>query len=1005
MPVDHKEKAFEAAIEHHLVTSAGYTKAEQGYFHQERALDPTQFIPFLKDTQKNTWERLEKLLADRTEETVLDDLTKAMDSRGSLDVLRHGFKCYGEPVKVAYFKPATRMNPDDLALYQKNRLTVVRQLMFKATSSQALDLTLCLNGIPIITAELKNPMTGQDVQNAMYQYRNDRDPNDLIFQFKKRALVHFAVDPDLVYMTTRLAGKSTYFLPFNKGNGLGAGNPPAAEGKYKTSYLWEEVWQRDSLLDILGRFMHLEVIETEVGGKKIKKETMIFPRYHQLDAVRKLESTARQEGAGANYLIMHSAGSGKSNSIAWLAHRLSNLHDKNDERVFDTVIVVTDRRVLDQQLQNTIYQFEHQSGVVQKIDEDSTQLAEALKSRVPIIITTLQKFPFVTEKVVDMPDRKYAVIVDEAHSSQTGEAAAELKGVLAGNAVKEKAKQEAQEKGLTDYEEEIVRAMAKRGRQPNLSFFAFTATPKYKTLETFGRKDANGKPQPFHVYSMRQAIEERFILDVLKHYTTYKTYFRLIKSIEDDPKMDKKKAARALARFVSFHPYNLAQKTEVMIEHFQTFTKARIGGRAKAMVVTSSREHAVRYKQEFDKYILEKGYTDIKTLVAFSGTVELDTGDEYTEVAMNSGIRESQLPKEFDKDLYQVLIVAEKYQTGFDQPLLHTMYVDKRLDGVQAVQTLSRLNRTQAGKEDTFILDFVNDAEDIREAFKPYYEVPVIDQQVEPHQLYAIQANLAAEQVYWTNEVEEFAKVFFKPKQSQSQNDHATIHRILSGPVERFEALDEEKQELFRGLLVSFRNLYSFMSQIIPFQDADLEKLYAFIRLLIPRLPKRGIGPAIVLDDEVALRYYRIQQTSEGSIALAAGDRGVVPAPTAVGTGKDRHEEVELSRLIDVINERFGTDFKPADQLFFEQIREEAVSDTAIQQAAKVNSLENFGYVFDKALEDKFIDRMDQNHEIFARYMNDKDFQRLVSEWMRKQVYDQVRAQPPKDVPVSLGIE
>jgi type I restriction enzyme, R subunit len=995
MPVDHKERAFESAIEHHLVTSAGYVKAEQCNFHQERALDPTQFIPFVQETQPKTWERLRKLLADRAEETLLDDLAKAMDMRGSLDVLRHGFKCYGESVKTAYFRPATRMNPDELALYEKNRLAVVRQLLFKATSSQALDLTLCLNGIPVVTAELKNPMTSQDVQYAMWQYRNDRDPNDLIFQFKKRALVHFAVDPDLVYMTTRLAGKSTYFLPFNKGDGMGAGNPPAAEGKYRTSYLWEEVWQRDSLLDILGRFMHLEVTETEVGARKIKKETMIFPRYHQLDAVRKLERAARDESAGSNYLIMHSAGSGKSNSIAWLAHRLANLHSENDERVYDTVIVVTDRRVLDQQLQNTIYQFEHQSGVVQKIDEDSTQLADALKSGVPIIITTLQKFPFVTEKVGGLPNRKYAVIVDEAHSSQTGEAAAELKGVLAGDALKERARQEAEERGLPDYEEEVVRAMAKRGPQPNLSFFAFTATPKYKTLETFGRKDAEGKPQPFHIYSMRQAIEEKFILDVLKYYTTYKTYFRLIKSIENDPKLDKRKAARALARFVSFHPYNLAQKTEVMIEHFRTFTKAKIGGRAKAMVVTGSREHAVRYKQEFDKYLAEKGYDDIKALVAFSGTVALDTGDEYTEVGMNNGLRESQLPKEFAKDLYQVLIVAEKYQTGFDQPLLHTMYVDKRLDGVQAVQTLSRLNRTQAGKEDTFILDFVNEAEDIREAFKPYYEVPGIDQQVDVQQLYGLQKSLADEQVYWANEVEEFAKVFFRPKQFQSQTDHAAMHRILNGPVERFAALSEEKQEQFRSNLVAYRNLYSFMSQVIPFQDADLEKLYAFIRLLIPRLPKRGIGPTVAIDDEVALRYYRLQQTSEGSIALSAGERGSLPAPTAVGTGQNRREEVELSRLIDVINDRFGTDFKPADQLFFEQLREESVSDTSIQQAAMANTLENFGYVFDKALEDKFIDRMDQNQEIFTRYMNDKDFQQLVSEWLRKQVYDQVRTQQP----------
>jgi type I restriction enzyme R subunit len=663
--------------------------------------------------------------------------------------------------------------------------------------------------------------------------------------------------------------------------------------------------------------------------------------------------------------------------------------------VFDSVVVITDRRVLDQQLQNTIYQFEHVQGVVQKINEDSTQLAEALKSGVPIIITTLQKFPFVTEKVGDLPDRKYAVIVDEAHSSQSGEAAAELKGVLAGKSLKDEAKQKADAEGLTDYEEEILKTMAKRGHQPNLSFFAFTATPKYKTLETFGRKDAKGKPEPFHLYSMRQAIEEEFILDVLQYYTTYKTYFNLVKQVADDPKLDKRKAARALARFVSFHPYNLAQKTEVMIEHFREFTRHKIGGRAKAMVVTSSREHAVRYKLEFDRYIAEKGYADIKTLVAFSGTVTLDIGDEYTEVGMNSGTKERQLPEEFSKDLYQVLIVADKYQTGFDQPLLHTMFVDKRLADVQAVQTLSRLNRTCAGKEDTFVLDFVNEAEDIRKAFKPYYEAPLVDKMVEPSQLYDLQHKLEAEQVFYGNEVEEFAKVFFKPKHLQNPNDHAMMHKILNGPVTRFEGLEEDKQELFMGQLVAFRQLYSFMSQILPFQDADLEKLYAFVRLLIPRLPKRGRG-YVVLDDEVNLKYYRLQKTSEGSISLQPGDRGAVSAPTAVGTGMDRHEQVELSRLIDVINQRFGTDFKPVDQLFFDQIREEAASDTALQQAARVNSLENFGYVFDKELENKFIERMDQNSEIFMRYMNDREFQRLVAERLRKDVYDQIRAEPVK---------
>jgi type I restriction enzyme R subunit len=988
MPVDHREKAFESAIEHHLITQAGYAKTEQAHFDQDRALDTTQLTPFIQDTQAETWDALVKLHGAATETVVLDDLCKAMDSRGSLDVLRHGFKCYGKIVRVAYFAPAHSMNPETQKLYALNRLTVTRQLLFKPTSSKSLDVVLSLNGVPVATAELKNPMTGQTVENAKYQYRNDRDPNDLIFQFKKRTLVHFAVDPDEVYMTTRLAGKSTHFLPFNKGNGTGAGNPENPNG-YKTAYLWEQVLQRDSFLDILYRFVHLEIDEREIGGKLVRRESLIFPRYHQLDAVRKLEATARAEGPGQNYLVMHSAGSGKSNSIAWLAHRLASLHGADDQRVFDSVVVVTDRRVLDQQLQNTIYQFEHKSGVVVKIDEDSTQLADALKSATPIIITTLQKFPFVTEKIGVLPTRKYAVIVDEAHSSQSGEAAAELRGTLASEAIQQRAKQEAEERGLPDYEEEILKAVARRGNQPNLSFFAFTATPKHKTLATFGRLGADGKPEPFHLYSMRQAIEEGFILDVLRNYTTYKTYYRLIKSVEDDPKLDKRKAARALARFVTFHPYNLAQKTEVMIEHFRTFTKHKIGGKAKAMVVTSSREAAVRYKLEFDRYIAEKGYTDIKTLVAFSGTVVLDVNDDYTEVGMNKGIREKQLPERFGSDEYQVLIVAEKYQTGFDQPLLHTMYVDKRLGDVQAVQTLSRLNRTHPGKDDTFVLDFVNERQDILEAFKPYYEVAAIDEMAEPSQLYGLQAKLAQEQVYYETEVEAFCTVFFKPKQNQTPSDHALLNSSLDPAVKRFSALDPAEQEEFKGLLVAFRNLYSFLAQIIPFQDTDLEKLYSFVRFLITKLPK-GARERLEFDDEVRLKYYRLQKISEGSIVLEPGERGTVSGPTAVGTGARHDEQVELSRLIDIVNERFGTSFTPADELFFSQIREEAAADSALQQAAMANTLENFKFVFDKALEGLFIDRMDQNEDIFARYMNDKHFQKVVTNVLLRQVYNQI---------------
>ncbi len=895
---------------------------------------------------------------------------------------------------MAYFAPASGLNPDTRKLYEANRLTITRQLRYSVKHGNTLDVTLALNGIPVATLELKNPMTGQNWRHADTQYKNDRDPSDLIFQFKKRSLVHFAVDTDEVYMTTRLSGRNTRFLPFNRGFGTGGGNPENPHG-CKTAYLWEEVLERHSFLDILARFIHLQTDEKRLGSKNVKRETMIFPRYHQLDCVRELVADARGNGTGTNYLVQHSAGSGKSNSIAWLAHRLASLYDDQDEKVYDSIIVVTDRVVLDQQLQNTIYQFEHKQGVVQKIDTNSTQLADALATGVPIVITTLQKFPFVTERISDLPKRRYAVIIDEAHSSQGGETATELKGVLAGAAIKEEARAKAEEEGLPDYEEEILRTMAKRGHQPNISFFAFTATPKYKTLEVFGTPAADGKPLPFHLYSMRQAIEEGFILDVLKNYTTYKTYYRLIKSIEDDPKVDKRKAARALARFMSLHPHNIAQNTEVMVEHFRHFTMHKIGGKAKAMVVTSSRLHAVRYKQAFDKYIAEKGYTGIKTLVAFSGTViDPDApGVEYTEVGMNKGIREKELPERFGTDEYQVLLVAEKYQTGFDQPLLHTMYVDKRLAGIQAVQTLSRLNRTHPGKEDTFILDFVNEPDEILAAFQPYYEQTLIGERADARQLYELQAKLDAHQVYYKAEVEEFCRVFYKPKRSQTAADHARMNACIDPAVGRYNELEEDIREEFRKTLVAYRNLYSFMSQVIPFQDSDLEKLYSYIRFLLTKLPRGDRGPVYNFDDEVALKYYRLQKIGEGSIRLEAGKEEPVSGPTSVGTGIAHGDEIELSKLIDILNERFGTEFKPADQLFLDSIREDAVADSDLRQAALANTMENFGYVFLKALEGLFIDRMEQNEEITAKFMNEKEFQDIVGRHLLKQVYEQIRTE------------
>jgi type I restriction enzyme R subunit len=1001
----HSEAAFETVIEHHLL-GHGYVAVSRDGYDRERAIFPGVILDFIKDTQPKEWAKLEALHGSRTSEQILTDLCKWMDANGSLSTLRHGFKCYGRTLHVAYFKAAHDLNPELEERYAKNRLGLTRQLYFSTKSEKSLDVTLSVNGIPVATLELKNAMTGQTVEHARKQYKQDRDPREPIFEFKKRTLVHFAVDTDAVLMTTRLAGSATHFLPFNKGDTGGAGNPPDPLGRnYRTAYLWEEVLTKDSLLDLLARFLHLQVDEKrDDQGRKVKTEQMIFPRYHQLQAVRLLVDVARSEGAGHNYLVEHSAGSGKSNTIAWLTHRLASLHDSENTRVFDSVIVVTDRVVLDQQLQDNIYQFEHKRGVVQKVDESSRQLAEALESGVPIIITTLQKFPFVSRQLLKIAEergetgsgmlrtRRCAVVIDEAHSSQGGETATDLKEVLGGEMLQEEARRRAAEEGREDLEE-LFRSMAKRGRQANLSFFAFTATPKHKTLAVFGR---DGKPA--HRYTMRQAIEEGFILDVLKNYTTYATYYRLLKACEDDPNVERKKAARALARFLKLHPHNIAQKTEVMVEHFHGVTRHKIGGRAKAMVVTGSRLEAVRYKQSFDKYIKEKGYP-IKSLVAFSGTVQDDKLSDvsYTEEGMNAGVRERELPERFATQEYQVLLVAEKYQTGFDQPLLHTMYVDKRLAGIQAVQTLSRLNRIHPLKEDTFVLDFVNDRAEIRDAFKTYYEGAEIGEEAEPAQLYAIKGELDSAGIYLEEEVERFCDVYFKPKTKQSVQDHQLMNAAIDPAVSRFKARakdDPDEAELWRRKLQAFQNLYGFLSQVIPYQDSDLERLYVFVRHLSAKLPRRATGAGYQFDDEVRLEYYRLQKISEGSISLKDDQARQLDGPTEVGTGLNREEPVRLSQLIDVVNERFGTDFNQADQLFFDQIVQAAMGDDGLRRAAAVNPSDKFELVFKNVLESLFADRMDQNEEIFVRFMNDTAFQRVVTAWMADEAYRRFRSRP-----------
>lgn len=1020
------EKAFEAYIQE-AMAGRGWVAGSTDVWDKQRALFPEYVLAFIQSTQSSLWNQMEKLHGNELAGKLIDTLVKERDTKGTLHIIRHGFKFYGKTFKLAYFKPANGLVYETLELFKQNTLYVTRQIPCHPWDNNTVDMVLSLNGIPIATIELKNPVTGQTWRNAIAQYQNDRDPRAPLFQFKKGALVHFAIDPDEAYMATRLNGSKTFFLPFNRGSNpgeiqCGAGNPAHPSG-HRTGYFWEDILERESFIDIVGNFIFLETVEETIddgqGGRTTRtKETMIFPRYHQLDAVRNLIETAREEKAGNNYLIQHSAGSGKTNSISWLSHRLSSLHTNQDEKIFDCVIVITDRKVLDKQLQDAVYQIEHAQGVVKAIDDDSKQLANALVDGTKIVITTLQKFPFVLRGLLhiagaDNPDdpdaaaidranefetlianRKYAVIVDEAHSSQTGETARELKRILGAGT------EQGADDAEMDWEDGLNKIMESRGRQKNLSFFAFTATPKGKTLELFGRKGLDGKPIAFHTYSMKQAIQERFILDVLQRYTTYDTYFKLVKTVEDDPTMPKKKAAKKLGKFLSLHPYNIEQKTEIIIEHFRNHVRNKLDGRAKAMVVTGSRLHAVRYMLAFQKYLSENNYNDIRPLVAFSGTVkDPDTDQEYTEPSMNidvvSGktIAESQLPEKFATSDYQILLVANKYQTGFDQPLLCAMYVDKRLDGVQAVQTLSRLNRIYAGKEAPFVLDFVNDAEGIYKAFKPYYDTTTLQENSDPAHLEKLKHDLDSMQVYYWSEVEAFAQIFYLPQYKQKPSDHARLEKQVQPSVDRFKALDQEHQIGFYEKLTAYVNFYSFISQIIPYSDQELEMLYSFGRYLIPHIKPGDDTVNSHPEKEVELQFYRIEKVMSGTIALEDGESEGVKSPTAVGTGKAKDEEKPLSEIIQLLNDRFGTDFTDEDRLFFEQIKEKAMRDERFIQTAMANPLDKFELGIRKLIESIMMQRMSENDEIVTRYMDDDDFQKAVFPILAKEIYAGIHSQ------------
>ena len=979
------EEAFELHIVDSLVSVGGYQSVKVGNvgveprdFDPALGIDTAELFAFIGDTQGDEWEKVRKTHGspEAAQKAFLERLVKELKSRGTVDVLRRGVVYAGvekAEIQLMYGRPSSGLNPVLDARYAANRLTVTRQLPYRPNSGETIDLGLFVNGLPVATAELKNPLTGQTVEHAKAQYVE----RDFKAPAMRWAVVHFAVDTEQVFMTTRQPRRVSDFLPFNQGDGNNAGNP-ARPDDHRTGYLWQEVWQRDTWLDLLSRFVHSE------------GETTIFPRFHQWRAVRRLEDHARANGPGHSYLVQHSAGSGKSNTIAWLSHRLSTLQ-ANDEPVFDKVVVVTDRVVLDQQLQDTIYQFDHVHGVVEKIDVDSAQLAEALAGeKARIIITTLQKFPFVMRHVEDLQQRRYAVIIDEAHSSQTGDSAKEMKKVLGSGSGSSEAQLQAAEAAEVTLIDEVVDPMqdalaeevAARGRQSNMSFFAFTATPKARTLELFGQKGSDGRYAPFDLYSMSQAINEGFILDVLKSYTTYETYFKIDKAITDDPQLDQVRAKAAVARFVSLHEHNLAQRADVIVNHFREHVAKRIGGKAKAMVVTASRLHALRYKQALDKYCADNGIGDVNTLVAFSGKLEVD-GETFTESNVN-GFPDSQTPQQFDTDQWQILVVAEKYQTGFDQPKLYAMYVDKTLSGLAAVQTLSRLNRIHPKKTGTFVLDFRNSHEDIQEAFVPYYAQTVAPA-TDPHLLYDTHAQIDRFGVLVFEEVETFVRLLLE----DPEKNHANINGVLSPAVDRFNALDVETQDEFRDVLTRFTRIYSFLSQVVSFTDVKLERDYLYCRALT-RLLARAPGQGLDLGDSIELTHYAMEETFTGDASVDV-DGGEVIAVFG-GAGMTRMpDEVTLSEVIARINERFGTNISETDRLFTDQVAEDLVSNPQIQIEAAANDEAAFSVGFDATWIKALTDRLSANESFAFELLDNEELREALIAQYLPDIYNKAR--------------
>lgn len=1003
-----KEKQFESDIEQYLMKYGGYTKGYQSNYDRDKAIDITKLTEYIQKTQLKEWKRYQRVYGSDAQNKLYKRFNESVEMHGLLYVLRNGFDDRGIRIKVASFKPETTLNQEVIDKYNANILTCTRQFKYSTENENSIDIVLSLNGIPIVALELKNQLTGQDVNNAKKQFMYDRNPRELCFNFNKRFLVYFCVDLYEVYMTTELKGKDTFFLPFNQGsNGAGkvggAGNPENKDG-YTTSYLWEKVLKKDILMDILQRYMTVSVdekINKKTGKKKISKK-LIFPRYHQLDVVTKLIEDVKVNGSGKNYLIQHSAGSGKSNSIAWLAYGLANLHN-NNEKIFKSVVVVTDRTVLDSQLQDTIYGFDHTEGVVEKIDgkKTSKDLRDAINNGKKIIITTLQKFPYIYDETDDNTNKNFAIIVDEAHSSQSGNNAKKLKAALADttDSLKEFAEIEGKEESeIKDSEDILVQELLTQGYHKNLSFFAFTATPKEKTLEMFGQKLDDGGFAPFHVYSMRQAIEEGFILDVLQNYMTYKTCYKIAKQTPDNPSLPVGKATKTVRRFESLHPHNLQQKTAIIIETFRDVTKHKINGQAKAMLVTSSRLHAIRYYQEFKRYIDQNGYDDLNVLVAFSGAVK-DGDVEYTEEGLNkrkdgTTIKEKQLPEEFRGEEYAMLIVAEKYQTGFDEPLLHTMFVDKKLSGVKAVQTLSRVNRIARGKSDTFILDFVNTKEEIEEAFKPYYESTVLDEEINVNLIYDTKVVMRDFRLYNNEDIEKFIKIFSK-QAKQTEKDLGKLASVFKPIIKRYMDLDEETRYEFKKTVKNFNKWYSYITQISRMFDMELHKEYTFTQYLAKVIPRAYDEKDVDLEGKLKLEFYKLEETFKGSISLnpTVEDKTLENVKSLDTAGKVMDEDDLLENIINKVNEKYQGKFTDGDKVIVETIYNKCVKgNKKLKNYAKKNDEEVFNKsifpeIFNKVAQDCYMEQV----SAFSKLFEDKIFYSSIMEAIGKEAYKDLR--------------